>query len=132
MPENLSIISKAIKTLKKLQEVTKKIKDADTLTLIADLNMSLADLKLQFADIQEENLGLKTKLKEILINTSYREKLEHRDYCYYFKEPEPNYSDGPYCTRCFDADQKLILVTPLPRDMIFAGKYTCPNCKAKY
>ena len=132
MADPLAIIGGAIKTVQKLREVSQKVKDADTLNLIADLNLSLADLKLQFADLQNENLRLQEELKKSKLQSSFRDKLILKNGLYYFKVAEPNRSDGPYCTRCFDVDEKLVLVAALPRDFQEFGQFSCPNCKAHY
>jgi len=132
MTDAISIISSAIKTVQKLREVAQKRKDADTNTLIADLMLSLSDLKMQFADLQEENLNLKAEIKKIGEQSELRSKLILKNLLYYFKEDEPDRADGPYCTRCFDVESKLVLVTPLFGDFKAFGKFVCHNCKAHY
>ena len=132
MADALSIVGAAIKTVQKLREVAQKVRDAPTQNLIADLTMTLADLKLQIADLQETNLRLQGEIKSLKEQSSFRDKLEIRGSLYYFKVPEQNRPLGPYCTRCYDVEQKLVLATPVPDEFRVFGKFTCPNCKAYF
>jgi hypothetical protein len=132
MPDALSLISTAINTVQKLKEVSQKIKDADTRNLIADLNMTLADLKLQFAGLREENVQLKSDLAAARESANLRDKLNLKEGLYYLSEPVKGRPNGPYCTRCFDVDCKLVLVVAFTDTFRDFGKYNCPNCKAHY
>lgn len=132
MPDALSLISTAIKTVQKLKEVSQKIKDADTRNLIADLIMTLADLKLQFAELQENNIRLKSDLVAARESANLREKLNLKESLYYLSEPIKGRPSGPYCTRCFDVDGMLVLVVAFTDTFRDFGKYNCPNCKAHY
>lgn len=132
MADPLSIVSEAIRTLQKLREVTQKMKHVELLNLVADLSLNLAELKLQVAELQEENGSLKAELKKNAQSSSFREKLVLRDRLYFFKEPQENRPVGPYCTRCYDVEEKLVLVTEMPRVVRNIAKYSCPNCKTNY
>jgi uncharacterized small protein (DUF1192 family) len=132
MADPLSIVSEAIRTLQKLREVTQKMKHVELLNLVADLSLNLAELKLQVAELQEENGSLKAELKKNAQSSSFREKLVLKGSTYFFKEPQENRPDGPYCTRCYDVEEKLVLVTELERAFNPIAKYICPNCKAHY
>jgi len=132
MADPLSIVTGAIKTLQKLREISQKMKNAEIRNLAADLSLNLADLKLQIAELQEENAGLRVQLKKNSQSASYRDKLTVKNGLYFFKESQSNRPDGPYCTRCFDVDEKLVLVSEMSRAFHGIVKYECPNCKAHF
>ncbi len=132
MADVLSLISSAVVTVQKLREVAQKLKDADARNLVADLNMTLADMKLQFADLQEENVRLKAELRAAHESEDLRDKLIVKDGLYYLTQSIKGRPDGPYCTRCFDVEGKLVLVVAFTGAFREFGKYNCPNCKAHY
>jgi len=76
---------------------------------------------------------------EAVTQQSMRPKVKVKDGMYYLTDPLPGYVEGPYCTRCFDADSKLItLIGPGWQPGIEKGfgtfrtddgrGYTCPEC----
>lgn len=132
MADVVSVLTGVISTAKKLREVSGKIKDADMKNLIADLNLALANLKLKIADLQKENILLREELEETRKGINIRDTLELRNGLYYLKESMEGRPDGPYCTRCFDADNKLILVAELPKLFRDLAKFECSNCKTYY
>jgi hypothetical protein len=51
---------------------------------------------------------------------------------YYFREKVDGLPEGPYCTRCFDLDRKLVPIEPninLSREHV---THVCPHCRAIY
>lgn len=132
MADILSAVSTVIDTAKKLREVSEKMQDAETKNLVADLNLELADLKSKIAELQEENMELKEKLSQFREAKQLRSSLELRDDLYYLKDQRTDRPSGPYCTRCFDSDQELILVTELPSTFRRMGNYKCPECESVY
>jgi hypothetical protein len=59
-------------------------------------------------------------------------KLELKEGVYYVREQIDGLSEGPYCTRCFDLQCKLM---PLERNIDLSRKlatYVCPHCGAIY
>ncbi len=132
MAELIGTLTTVIGIAAKLREVAKKVHDADTKNLIADLNLQLADLKMQIADLQQENLSLRAAIGEARQHLDIRSKLEVRDKVHFLTESGPGRPPGPYCPRCFDADEKLILVTELGPEFQVFGRYRCNNCKGTY
>jgi hypothetical protein len=87
-----------------------------------DLRMKITDLYGQNIDLKEENHKLRTALQDIKDRQKTNSKLVHRDN-HYFKG-----DDGPYCTKCWDADNKLVRLhegSPGNGQRYFS----CPNCK---
>lgn len=87
-----------------------------------DLRMKITDLYGQNIDLKEENHKLRTSLQEIKERSKINSELKHKDNHYFKGE------DGPFCTKCWDADSKLIR---LHNGGTSNGEtyFTCPNCK---
>ena len=126
----LVTVKTLVEVVGKLRQVAEKTKDADTRNLIADLNLALADLKVQCAELQNDNLRLQADLRESKSHAELRNNLELREGLYHLREAGDGRPTGPYCTRCFDADEKLILVGGAP--MAHFGRWYCNNCKSFY
>jgi hypothetical protein len=125
-------IGAAIDLCKKAGEAALKVRDAELKNLIGDLSLNLAHLKTQLADMQEENLRLKKELQEKAASANAQPNLELRDSAYYFKGPQDDRPAGPYCTRCFDVDKTLVLLSEVTRQFKVLGKYKCNNCKGHF
>lgn len=132
MADVMLILSTAIATVQKLREVSEKIKDAETNNLIADLNMALADLKMQFVTLQEENMQLRKELQQAGAQKDFRSKVILKEGLYFLTKPVEGRPEGPYCPRCLDAEDKLILVTKVQGPFRDLGNLRCPECKTFY
>lgn len=127
MANAIDLVNNIVQIGKNLRDVAERIKDAQTKNLIADLNLSLADLKMQVAEFQEENLELRKKVKTLESAAEVRTKLELRNSAYWFVEDPPaGWPAGPYCTGCFDVNEKLVVLGPHP---VSLSGYMCPGCK---
>ncbi len=111
----------------KLKELSDKLKEADIRMAIADLMMNAAELKLKIAELTEENLSLKFQLGQARQGEDIKNKLKHRDNSYFLPQDGGGIDDGPFCTRCFDSEEKLIRKTV--GDYAMGFKSHCPNCK---
>lgn len=125
-------IQDAIDLAKKLMAVSDSIRNADMKLLVAELTSTLADLKLEIASHKEEIASLRGQLADHQKKAGFRSKIEHRDGVYYFTEPTEGRSLGPYCTNCFDSDEKLILLTETPEMFNDFGKYNCNRCNGHF
>lgn len=129
MIEAISAIQAAMQAAQKLRELSKKTGDADIKMALADLSDNLADAKLAAAELKGQVSGLMEE------NQSLREQLKQRETekprfdggLYYFGDDE-----HPFCTACFDGQEKKIRLTRAPVDFEWAGKWTCPTCRAHY
>ncbi|MGA2774974.1 MAG: hypothetical protein ABSE81_02795 [Candidatus Omnitrophota bacterium] len=129
MSSAVDVINNLVQIGRTLRDVAELVKDAKTKNLIADLNLALADLKMQVATLQEENLDLKKKIKGLESSDDVRSQLTIKKGNYWFiSKPLSGYSEGPFCTGCFDSNKKLITLTKLPFN-IGVGEYQCPVCK---
>jgi regulator of replication initiation timing len=72
----------------------------------------------QNKNLREENSKLKEKLK-------IKDSLRFKENAYYTVDQEGNIKDGPFCSRCWDHNEKLICMhlSEKPRSI------WCPKCK---
>ena len=77
----------------------------------------------------EKNDKLKTGLVSKKNSASSRYDLKLVDGAYYFKDSIENRPNGPYCTRCYDVDSKLVILSILKPPFDEFGKFQCQNCK---
>lgn len=114
-----------IDNIKALVEATKKQKDRKTMELVINLETSLLEFQSEFDKLREqanrlesENVALKRQ-KEISRSLSYEIGV-------YFNELDGE-REGPFCTRCWDADNKLVRLAVQK-----SGIAQCPECKSFY
>lgn len=111
-------VTTALNIAKKLREVNEKTKDAEIANLIADLMMQLAEIKSQSADLKIENSDLKEKIRQL--ENVESEKMILKDDAYYTED-----GDGPFCTKCYEADSKKIR---LKKSFTSLTGLQCPTC----
>lgn len=78
----------------------------------------IVELQEQVHLLMDENKELRKTITELEEKLVIREDLQCRDNAYWRKN-----GDGPFCTACWDKDQKLMRI--LDQD----GYYTCSTCK---
>ena len=88
--------------MKDAARVFGKIKDAEATEALANLKIEGAELAQQNAQLREENRTLIDQLR-------VRETLEFEDPVYWIVESGGKRT-GPFCSRCWDVDQKLVRV----------------------
>lgn len=83
----------------------------------------------QILEAQEKMLDMQTKIKQLEEEVSElrktkitNEELEYRDKSYWLDE------DGPFCSRCWDADRKLVRLRQQNHQK---SDYDCDNCQTK-
>lgn len=91
-----------------------------------DLKLKIDELYGENITLREEVFQLKRQLEEIKRTEEVEKNLLHKDNHYFLKKGEEE--DGPYCTKCWDADRKLIR---LHSGNVNNGLhyFDCPNCK---
>jgi len=133
MVDVVMALSTATTLATQLLGVAEKVKHAELRNLAADLKIQLAGLKEQFAAQQEENVRLKSEVTQLKSQQDVKAQLEIRDGLYFWPNPPKGKSEGPYCTRCADADNTTILLTELgPVFHIHIGRFKCPQCETTY
>jgi len=107
-------VASALTIVQKAIEFAKKVKDIE-------LESKLLDLKGMINDLKGENLDLKEKIGELEKTSKLKSELVVKDEYYYQGE------DGPFCTKCFDDEGKLIrVVTEWKQTGQTCRK--CPKC----
>jgi len=84
----------------------------------------ILEIREKLLEMQEEIEGLKKENKELRDRFAVSEDLEYENNVYWVEKNESN-KDGPFCSRCWDADKKLIRMHPAGNSAF--GE--CPNCK---
>ncbi|KZN53051.1 hypothetical protein N474_22260 [Pseudoalteromonas luteoviolacea CPMOR-2] len=140
MPD-LASISTAFQSLKlatdmvkDIRQSTTSLKDAAINFKVAELTNALADLQIALADVKVENLELKQKLAEISETENVRNLLKLNDNAYWPKTEEiVGFGSGPWCSSCFDKEEKLITlhhkVALMVNDFV-SYKWECPSCNS--
>ena len=112
-----------IPNIKALAAATKKLKDRKIMELVINLETSLLEFHSDYERLRErvgllesENEALKTQ-KEISRSLDYELGV-------YFTEMSGE-REGPFCTRCWDADNKLVRLAVQK-----TGIAQCPECKS--
>lgn len=91
-----------------------------------DLKIKINDLYGENIKLKEENYELKKKLDKLAEESEIQSKLVHENNHYFVKTENGN--DGPYCTKCWDSEHKLVRIHT-GNSSHGVQYYTCPNCK---
>lgn len=86
----------------------------------ADINAKLIEIQSKIIGIQQENIELSKELNDLKALNEIRENLIFDNNMYWIRKSDKN--DGPYCTKCFDENGKLIRLHSQGSD------YKCPSC----
>lgn len=112
-------------------EVTDLSKRGELIGVIGELSLELADAQLKLGAAMRENDNLKEQLntltKEIKNLKNPDTKLIIRGGLYYTLE-----GDEPFCTGCYDNNEKRIHVVRQTGSLKSAGRYKCPVCSTTY
>jgi len=105
----------SIDTIKELLDLALSAKNHDLYSRINGLSQELIEY-------QQENLSLKKKVIELEETLNTKESLKFEDHVYWLIKDGKK--DGPYCPKCWDANEKTIRLRVLNN-----GFRTCPNCQ---
>lgn len=81
---------------------------------ILDAQEKMLEMQKKISDLEGDNTDLKDKLKT-------KANLKLQNHAYWMIDN----GDGPFCTRCWDAENKMIRLHPEGNP----AYYNCPNCK---
>ena len=104
--------------LPRYAEIVALIKKGATL----EAEEKILELREGALELQEENLELREKVKELEDKLSLKKNVQWEKPHYWVINGEEK--DGPYCQKCYDADQKLIRMQGGGND-----RWTCNECK---
>ena len=98
--------------------IAKKYRDTELMEHLINLQTSYTELSNRFSSLEKENEALKKR-----VSTQGSLVVEHG---VYFSETTDK-KDGPFCTRSWDSDHKLLRLQVLEN-----GIATCPECKSNF
>lgn len=108
------------------KEIVELIKKGATV----EAQEKIMELREAVIEFQEDNSKLKSRINELEEELKIRGNLEYSKSVYWlWNEDEAGdntIKDGPYCQRCYDAEQKLI------RLQDWGDDWSCFNCKLTY
>jgi len=90
-----------------------------------DLLKKMMDLQVGIIELSEEGTRLRKENQELRNIIEIEKHLAFREGMYW-SEHEGTV-EGPYCTRCWDAEHKRVHLHDMGYDM-----FDCPNCKARH
>jgi hypothetical protein len=126
----LTSLKSATTILKGVIAADASLKNAELKMQIAELATALVDARTAILEAQEEMHGLRAQIAELRHAEEISEALTLRENVYW--QPKASGEDGPFCTRCFDSEKKLIRVHMQPPEFQDFGKRRCPECKQSY
>lgn len=91
-----------------------------------ELKDKILDMQNTFYELTDENRELRLENEQLKNNNILSGQVEFKGYGYYLKD------DGPFCTRCWDAEQKLIRIAKTSGPFRRLGEYKCPNCDSTF
>lgn len=107
-----------IDNLKTIGSTLQKANKIEEYAQILEVQQQLLDMQKQIQDLESANRKLKEQIE-------IRDSLSIDRGAYWRLVGEEK--AGPYCTRCYDVDGKLVRLTVTDRGRYWA---TCPNCKS--
>jgi len=108
-------ITAVINALKKAREVVGRLKDAEVQAILLDAQEHALSLKEDVLALRAENLALKEQLAA--------KSTVKFDGGGYWSTTGDGHRDGPFCSRCYDAEAKLVRLQPTREYW-----HQCPNC----
>jgi|SRR3989344_6803626 len=102
-----------------LKDAAKILKEAGKIEQyreILDALEKMLEMQNKINELQTENIDLKNKLE-------IQKKLTYRNNAYWTQDE----NQGPFCSRCWDSEKKLIRMQPRNTPEYF----DCPNCPNK-
>ena len=119
-------LKNAIDIIKYINDTTKKLENAELRLKIGDLLNIIADIKINIADykiiINEKN----KVINELKKSLEVKHKITKRKDSFYLFDDNNNIIGGPYCSRCWESDYKMISLINDKECNI------CPQCNIKY
>jgi hypothetical protein len=112
----------AIATLKSVAAVVRESGKIDLTQQVIDLHQTLIALLADNAELVSKNRDLQEHMAEISAVLEAREAFVFDRNAYWRSEGQT--ADGPFCSRCFDADSKAVRLTQNTKAI-----GVCPNCK---
>lgn len=91
------------------------------------LRDEVISLKEESLTMREQILSLRTELQDLQEKQTKQEKLIFREPFYFMIEGDAE--EGPFCQRCYDADNNMMRLIHKPNHI---GSHHCPECNTSY
>src|SRR5262245_26972185 len=104
-----------------VRSVTKVIQQIDNV----ELYRQILDLQAEIMNLVEDNRKLKSEINSLQDSLRTKESLEFERNAYWKKNQEGARSDGPFCSKCWDRENKTV------RMLVMANPqyHQCPSCQ---
>ena len=90
-----------------------------------ELREKIVELVGQLNEVVADNSELRRRIEDLETRAQIKSSLQFRRFSYWTGESDSE-ENGPYCTKCWDVDGKLVrMLQPFSTD--FGGR-NCPNC----
>ena len=123
----LSSVKNATDIAKAIRSADSSLERAEMKLKMADLLESLADAKIQAVEIQELVAEKDKRIAELQSAFGFKGKLVRDCDAYYEMGADGAPTGAPYCSRCWEVDQKLVHVTEFSHH-----ESHCGSCKTPY
>jgi uncharacterized protein YydD (DUF2326 family) len=105
-----STITGIVGAAKEVASVAKRVGNRELIEKVTDLQERILDIQTEMIDLTNENHNLKQRVSELEQVGELAGKLVYQESVYWL--PKEGGRDGPFCPSCWDADRKLIRLTP--------------------
>lgn len=133
---DIGTISSAYSAVKAIKELGNSLLEAkidsesrqrvtEALEKLGGIQDALFYVREELLRIQEENHALKEKVKQLEGKLEEKGKVTYEKPSYWIVDGESR--DGPFCQKCFDADNKLIRLQGEKRDI-----WSCHECNSTF
>jgi hypothetical protein len=110
--------------LEDIKEAVKLVQKIDNI----ELYRKLLDLQGEVLQFSEQLKNKDKRIEELEAALQIKGNLKLKDSAYYLFDENDQLKDGPFCTKCFDVDQKTCRLLATETE----PKVFCPNCKASF
>lgn len=111
-----------LKVIQDILNIAQGINNTKLTQEIINLQQSVLKVVTENANLVKDNIRLQNEIDSLKKHVEIKEKHIYKDGAYWVD------NEGPFCTRCFDADSQLIRGKCHP----FRSKMICPNCKTTW
>ncbi len=133
---DISTISSAYSAVKAIKDIGSSLLDAkidaeakqrvsEVLEKLGGVQDTLFYMREELLRVQDENHSLKKQIKDLNEKLTQKERLQYIKPSYWLVDGEEK--DGPYCQKCYDANQMLIRLQGGRNDV-----WSCHECKSTY
>jgi len=118
-----STISGVVSLLKDAVPLAMKAGNRELNEKLADLQTRILDIQTQLIELTNENQDLRKRASDLEQAAEIGKGLKYEESVYWLPKDEGR--EGPYCPNCWDANRKLIRLTPGETK----GTFSCGVCK---